>query len=486
MTGKTSRVWLAMALGMMLVLSGCGTIDTSPINLVTTQPEAPSPDYIPDSGDDGSTVVTLAFSGGGMRAAAWAYGVLLELDSMVIDTVPYRRTLVDNVRTVAGTSGGAVTAAYLGYKGKRGYQDFRERFLYQNAEAYMSTSIGPATLLTAAFEGGANDRSSFARWLDEKLFDHATFSAFRKPERPIVWLTASDIYNNTPFLFTRDTFAALCSNIDDLRIADAVGTSAAFPVVFAPMIVQTPKVNCDYRRPAWLQRALDMKNPSIRLQAYARALDSYQSNADLNFVRLLDGGLTDNLGITGLTLERAKADTAHGPLSPRQAVRLRNFLFIVTDAGVHTQYGWGLSPVTTRLDKVIMAASDTAIASATRSGFDAIDLALKQWQDALVRYRCGLTRDEVLMLRGTLKQWDCKDVTVTTEHISFHEAAPELFDSLNTVPTRLKLPRDQVDLIIRAARDTIRRNVNINTVAGQARKQAPIYDEPRDSLVANR
>lgn len=483
MRGIISRAWLTVALGMAAAISGCGTIDTTPINVVSEKPEPSSPDYIPDTDADSSTVVALAFSGGGMRAAAWAYGALLGLDSLVTDAGPRERTLVDDVRTVAGTSGGAITAAYLGYKGKDGYRDFRERFLYQNAEAYMATSILPGTLLTAAFSGGANDRSTFARWLDEHLFERSTFSAFRKPDRPIVWLTASDIYNNTPFLFTHDTFAALCSDIDDLKIADAVGASAAFPVAFAPVILQTPKAGCQYSRPHWLQQALDANVPSIRLQAYARALDSYQSNADLGFVRLLDGGLTDNLGLTGLTLERAAAQTPYAPLSPEQAVRLRNFLFIVTDAGVHTQYKWGISPITTRLDKVMAAASDTALAAATRSGFDAIDLALDQWQEALVRYRCGLTRGEVLRLRGTLEQWDCRDVTITTERISFREADPGLFDSLNTIPTRLNLPRDQVDLIVSAAQEAIRRNANISAIAHETRQEAPIFD---GSLSASR
>lgn len=482
MAGTVRSLWLAIVLSLAAAVSGCGTIDTTPINAVSEKPGLPSPEYIPDAGDDGSTVVALAFSGGGMRAAAWAYGALLELDSMVIDTVPYRRTLVDNIRTVAGTSGGAVAAAYLGYKGKEGYRDFRERFLYQDAEAYMAMDILPGTVIRAALGGGANDRKTFARWLDERVFDHSTFSAFWKPDRPIVWLTASDLYNNTPFLFTRDTFAALCSDIDKLRIADAVGASAAFPGAFAPMILQTPRTGCRYVRPRWLRRALDASNPSIRLQAYARALDSYQSNGDLGFVRLLDGGLTDNLGITGLTLERAAAETPHAPLSPRQAVRLRNFLFIVTDAGVHSRYKWGPSPLPTRLDKVIVAASDTMLAAATRSGFDAVDLALKQWQDSLIRYRCGLPRSEVLRLRGTLAKWDCRDVSITTEHISFREADRELFDRLNTIPTRLKLPREQVDFIIAAARNAIRNNANIRTIADQTRKRAPIFDAPAASV----
>ncbi len=329
----------AIGLATAIAASGCAGVDTTPINFVSNQPPVASPDYIPDPGDDGTTVVALSFSGGGVRAAALAYGVLSELDALVIDVFPYRRTLLDNVRTVAGTSGGAVMAAYLGYRGKDGYQDFRERFLYQNPESSMVTAVMPGTLIKAALGGGANDRNSFARWLDENLFDHATFSAFRKPDRPIVWITASDIYNNTPFLFTEDTFAALCSDIGRLKIAEAVGASAAFPVAFAPMILKTPAIDCGYRRPAWLQRALDAQNRSIRLDAYARSLDSYQSDPNLDFVRLLDGGLTDNLGITGLTLERAKATTPYSPLSPRQAVRLRNFVFIVTDAGKRDRAG---------------------------------------------------------------------------------------------------------------------------------------------------
>lgn len=479
-----SRLLAATSLAATIAASGCALVDTTPINVVTPRPAAPSARYIPDHGDDGSTVVALSFSGGGTRAAALAFGVLLELDSLVVDEHPYRRTLLDNVRTVAGTSGGAVAAAYLGYRGKEGYQDFRERFLYKDAESYMVTRALPGAVVKAALAGGANDRNSFARWLDDNLFDHATFTAFRQPDRPIVWITASDIYNNTPFLFTEDTFAALCSDINRLKISEAVGASAAVPIAFAPMVLRAPDVDCHYSRPAWLQRALDAENPSVRLQAYARALDSYQSDEKLEFVRLLDGALTDNLGITGLTLERAKATEPYLPLSPQQAVRLRNFLFIVTDAGKHVPYEWGGSPSSPHLGKVLRAVSETAISSATRSGFDAVDLALNQWQDTLVRYRCGLSREQVRKLRGTLAGWNCRDVTVTTEHISFRNADPGLFARLNRIPTRLKLPSHEVDLVIEAGRQAIRNNANIQAVARETRNGARLFDTGAAPLVA--
>src|SRR5690606_20903683 len=85
----------ASCVAAALAVTGCGSINTTPINQISEQTPPSSPEYLPDSGDDGSTVVALAFSGGGTRAAALAYGALLELDSLVIDDAPYRRTLVD-------------------------------------------------------------------------------------------------------------------------------------------------------------------------------------------------------------------------------------------------------------------------------------------------------------------------------------------------------------------------------------------------------
>lgn len=462
---------------MAILASGCTSIDTTPINQTRSEPGAPSPDSFPDANDDGTTVVALAFSGGGTRAAAFGYGALLGLDALITDDYPVRRTLVDDIRSVAGTSGGAVMAAYLGYKGKDGYLDFRDRFLTANAERYMGTSVNPSSLLKTTFGGGANDRNSFGRWLNEKLFDGATFAAFRRPDAPIVWITASDIYNRTPFLFTQDTFSALCSDLDTVRISDAVAASAAVPVVFAPVVIATPKKGqCGYHRPAWLQKALDSENPSIRLQAYARALDSYQSNDDLKFVRLLDGVLTDNLGIGGLTLERAAAATPYAPLSKFEALRIRNFLFVVADAGVAEEKDWGSTNANLHIGKVLSAVSDTTITASTRHGFDAVDLALNQWQQQLIAYRCGLTRAQVLRDRGTLAGWNCRDVTITTERLTFRDADPADYEALNRIPTRLRLDTKQVDLVIAAGQRAVLDNANIQRIARETRQGAKNFD----------
>ncbi len=476
------RGFIGMAFACAALLGGCANLDTTPINLVASQAPPASPLYIADSGDDGSTVVALSFSGGGMRAAAFSYGVLRALDDIVVDQEPYRRTMVDNIRMISGVSGGSIVAAYFGYKGRDGYRDLDRRFLYQNPESVMRLSASPLTL-ARALSGGVNDRSSFARWLDANLFDHADFSRFRSPDAPTVWINASDIYQRTPFLFTYDTFAALCSDLDSVRISDAVAASAAFPVVFAPVVLQAKRSQCSYRQPDWLKRALADGEHSVRLQAYAQALDAYQRNANLNYIRLLDGGLTDNLGITGFVLERAAADSPHGPLSPDEAVKLRRFIFVVADSGRGQTETWARDNASLPIRKLLTAAIDTGMSASLRDEVDALRLAVARWREELIAYRCSLSSDRIRRIRGTTAGWNCRDVQAIVEHLSFADLGPVRALELSAVPTRLSLPAGQVDSLVEAGREAVHRNKRIAEAVSEMRKQAGINERP---LVADR
>ena len=470
---------LAQVLAVAAPLAGCVGMDVGPINEFTTAAGQPSPQFLPVPGDDGSTVVGLAFSGGGTRATAFAYGVLRELDDTVIDEAPARRTLVDDIRMISGASGGSVAAAYFGYRGRDGYRDLRERFLIQDAEAYMKTSTTSPVNLIRAYYGGVNDRSSFARWLDKNLFDSATFSSFKWKNAPIVWINSSDINNQTPFLFTYDTFAALCSNLDHVRLSDAVAASAAVPVVFAPVVVEATEPDCGYQRPEWLQRALEDRNASIRLQAYARALDSYQHATRPDYVKLLDGGLTDNIGVTGFTLERAAARTPFGPLAPDEAVRLDTLMFLVFDAGRDSGIDWNRSVYGPKLPDLINAISSTGITASVRDEFDALRLAVTNWHAELVGYRCSLPPATVRSHRGTTSGWNCRDVSLVVQHLSFDDLEPAERARVNGIATRLSLPTSDIDATIAAGRHVLRSNADVQAAVARIRRLARVARSSR-------
>lgn len=445
----------------VVVVAACAVVN-DPINApLTRAANDPLVDVSADSIGDGELYVGLAFSGGGMRASAFGYGMLEELRTALVDEgAP--DGILNHVRLVTGVSGGSVTAAYFGLTGPAGLDRYRDEYLVQDAERYMANSpINPLTIVRG-LSGGANGRDTFARFLDEALFQGATFGDLRRRSQIHTWINASDVANNVTFLFSPETFDALCSDLSSFPISEAVAASAAFPLVFSPIVLETHRDSCDYTEPDWLTAARFNPEASSAMRAHAQALESYADPERVRFVKLLDGGITDNFGTTGLAVERARAETPFAPLTPEEAVRLRRMLFLVANAGVERDYSW-----TQRLPgpggvQLAMSIANSSMSAATRTGYDAMRLILRDWERDLVEYRCALPASEVRRLRGSSAGWDCRDLKLFIGQISFEDLDGAMKAELDIIPTRLRLEEDQVDLTIEAGRLATRTNPEFN------------------------
>jgi len=444
------------------LLAACGTtIHNEPLNRPFAAGAAeliePGRD-VPSYDDD--LLVGLSFSGGGTRAAAFSYGVLSEIDRTEVRVGSQRVSLLDRVDFVSGVSGGSVTAAYYGLKKRAALADFRERFLLRDAEEAISTRISPVNV-ERAFKGGVNDSQGFPRWLDENLFGGATFAEFRATRRPRIWINASDIYNRTPFVFGRTEFSVMCSDLDSYPISQAVAASAAVPVVFAPIVLQTFPENCNAGLPDWIDRA--RKNPASppMLKGFADAVTRYRDGS-MHYIKLLDGGLVDNYGLSGFTIARLSADTAYGPLTPAQAVKIRRVMFLVVDAGRGPSGNWTETVDGPAGPELVVAAADTAIDASVRASFTAFQSTMSEWQAALSRWRCGLSSAEQQRL-GVRPGWNCRDVRFFIGRVGFDQLGAERAAELNAVPTRFKLPAETVDALIDAGKDALRANMTYRT-----------------------
>ena len=442
----------------LLLLLGC-----APWNQPDNQPLQGGNAALVDPGavGEGELYIGLAFSGGGFRATSFAYGMLQELRAAGIETVG-PNGLLDEVRLVSGVSGGSIMAAQFGLAGPAGLNGFREKFLVTDGEAYMVTSgFNPLTIIKGV-AGGVNGRDTFGRYLDDTLFKGATFGDLRKRSRVKTWINATDMANNTPFLFSPETFDALCSDLSKVPLSEAVAASAAFPLVFSPIVLEAHQGKCDYREPDWLTAARYNPEATAAMRAHARALESYTNADEVKFVKLLDGGITDNFGTTGLAVERARAQVPYAPLTASEAVKLKRMLFLVANAGVEEDYGWTQKVAGPGGVNLAMSIASSAMAAASRSGYDSMRGELRFWETELIEWRCALPMAEVRRLRGSTEGWDCSDVKLFVGEASFATLAPEMRDRLNGVPTRLKLKTEEVDMVIEAGRLATRMTPEFN------------------------
>jgi NTE family protein len=431
-------------------LVGCATVYNLPANVPLGDALADNnfAREIPQYEDD--ELLALSFSGGGTRAAAFSFGVLQELDRARIGSG--QKTLLDRVDFVSGVSGGSVTAAYFGLKRRAALDDFRERFLLRNAEESLNTQVSLGNI-GRALGGGVNDRQ-LTDWLDRNLFDGARFDALRDDRRPHVWINASDIYNRTPFVFGKTAFDALCSDIRSYRIAEAVAASAAVPLAFAPIVLETYPGGCKAPLPPWLESARRDPNAQPLLHSFAEAVGRYRDGS-MRYVKLLDGGLVDNYGLSGLSIGLLAAQRPFEPLTERQAVKLRRIMFLVVDAGRGVSGDFAQRVEGPTGVELVSAAADTAIDASVRSSYAAFSALANDWSAKLKRWRCGLSAADRARL-GAGQNWRCGDVNFYIERLGFNQLGPERAGILNAVPTRFSLPAEQVDLLIAGGADVLR------------------------------
>ena len=440
------------------------TIRNEPINVpLATGDATPLEDghAVPSNGND--LLIGLAFSGGGTRAAAFSYGVLSEFDRSEAGAARKSGSLLDSIDYLSGVSGGAVTAAYFGLKGRAALSDFRERFLLRDAEESLRTPYMPVSVIRA-YEGGVNDAQQFPHWLDENLFHGATFRELDAPHRPHVVINASDVYNRTPFVFNESTFRAICSDLNSYPIATAVAASAAMPVVFSPIVLSSYANRCQPNFPSWTNAALNNAAAPPLLKEVASAMARYRDGS-VSYIKLLDGGLVDNYGLSGFTIARLSADTPYGPLTLQQAIKVRRVLFLVVDAGRGPSGDWAQSADGPTAPEIVRAAADTAIDSSARSSFTAFDQTMSDWRAALVHWRCGLSASGRLNY-GLGRMWDCHDLKFFVGRINFEQLGAQRALKLNSIPTRFKLSGEDVEMLIAAGQDGLRTNATFRAFLG--------------------
>ena len=453
---RANGALIGVAFGAAGMLAACAGIHNDPVNrpLAAGAPiEADSGREVSNYDDD--LLIALSFSGGGTRAAAFSHGVLTEFDSTQVRGRRGSSTLLERVDFLSGVSGGSITAAYYGLKRREAVRDFRERFLLQDVEASLRTHVTVANV-SRAFAGGVNDSSGFTRWLDQNLFNGATFEVFRADRRPRIWINASDIYNRTPFVFGQTAFSAMCSDLNSYPLADAVAASAAVPVVFAPVVIQNYAGTCNRPLPAWIDRARADPAAAPMLKSFANAIGRYHDGS-MRYIKLLDGGLVDNYGLSGFTIARLSSNTPYGPLTPQQAVRLRRVLTLVVDAGRGPSGDWTQTIEGPSGPELMVAAADTAIDASVRASYTAFGGTMSEWQAALLRWRCGLSAPERQRL-GAPAGWNCRDLKFFVSRVSFEQLGGERAAVLDSVKTSFQLAPDVVDYVIASGRDALRAN----------------------------
>lgn len=426
----------------------------APINPPRNKPAVAEPVAREPQSAVSETIVALSFSGGGLRAAAFAYGVL---EGLREQPSADGHNLLDDVGFITSVSGGSITAAYFGLHGTEGLKDFRDKVLMRDGEANLRFSLLNPYNLMRLFAGGLNDHSNLSDWLERDVFKGATFADMFRHQKPVIWINASNAQYRLAFPFHERAFDAICSDLASYPVSEAVTASMAVPLFFAPVVLEKFPEACRKPLPPGLTaRAGPERDDQHRLRlALMRALKDFRDPKAGRYIKLIDGGVTDNLGLVSILQSRVLLNTPYGPISEHDAATMRRLLFVVVDAGQGLSGDFGREVAGPSGLDVASAAVDTAIESTMRMSYAYFVPMVRNWERDIVTYRCSLSDERKAALRAWNPDWRCEDIKFAVTQISFADLPEADEAALNAIPTRLKLPAEQIDQLIAAGRRAV-------------------------------
>ncbi len=405
---------------------------------------------------DPSTLVILAFSGGGTRAAAFSYGVLEALRRIqIVGPQGKKGRLLDEVDIITGVSGGSFTALAYGLYGDKLFDVYETSFLKRNVQCELIRRM-----LNPAHWGGhwsGWDRSEVAAQLYDKILFHgATFADLDRGDGPLIIATATDISTGGGLTFQQSNFDYLCSDLNAVPLSRAAAASSAVPLVLSVVTFNNYGGSCKFAAPPWTQAFSDPETaprPAARAVKTLQELDAYQDSVHKPYIHLVDGGLADNLGIRGVleALEELEALKMIGQPTPLDYVR-RIAVFVVNSLS-SPKTDWDKSARPPNDLAIMVKAAGVPIDHYSYEGIELLRDTMERWRTMRqIRERTALAGNNDPDLTRLV---DGPNVDLYAIDVSFAALKDKAeFEYLNNLPTSFVLPSEAVDRL-RAAAGTI-------------------------------
>ncbi len=376
--------------------------------------------------------VCLAFSGGGTRAAALAYGAMLALRQTHVDW-PHPEALLDDVDCISSVSGGSFTAAYYGLFRERLFTDFEDRFLYRDIQGRLILqALAPwnwPRLASPYFS-----RIDLAAELYDRVFDHARYAdLIAQQRRPFVILNATNIATGTRFPFTQDQFDLIGSDLGPMRVSRGVAASSAFPFLLSPLTLANHQHLEAF--PVLLEYSLGLDDYYVNRSRY------YWSQKQLAYVdrpqpwvHLMDGGLADNIGLRSVV---NAYEQSNGFIS-RNLPKIERLAVIAVNARTLSKDTVSDSRHAPRIVPTVALA--TATISMDNYSFDTVDLTSRLMNDLRRAELSSAQHPEQLTLHAPVPY---------VIEISFEAIPdPEVREAFYGIGTSFHLPAGQVKALI--------------------------------------
>lgn len=426
----------------MVVLAGCAHT-----SLTLNQPLSDAaksltiPERFETYGHNDDVTIILTFSGGGTRAAAFAYGVMKGLKTTPVQlNSQHQVELLSLVDIVSSVSGGSFTSAYYALFGDQLFSDFEADFLKTTLQSRLARRLLINPINWFRFMSGGFSRSDLtAQYYQKHIFKDKTFADMRT-DAPWTLINATDVATGAGFTFSDDHFRWLCSDLASFPVGKAVTASSAVPVLFSPVMLQNHG-GCDpfvYQDQA-VQGELRYKHHALKIR-------NFRDKAMRPYLHLIDGGVADNLGVRALLNQiYVQDDDFWQALKAYRLTQTKKVLFVVVNAAATLNPALSLTADTPSAAQTLNAATTIQSQNYNADTLDLLELSVPKWTAQVKQGRCA-----EYLVDG------CDEFEFYVTELNFSHVGEPVASQLAAIETALQLPHEEVDLLIEAGQQLVR------------------------------
>ncbi|WP_316822573.1 patatin-like phospholipase family protein [Pedobacter gandavensis] len=274
----------------------------------------------------------ITFSGGGFRAAAFSLGTLSYLDA-----IQYKeKKLVDNITFMSSASGGSITSLFYSAKRHLGIsfnQIFNDLIKEMEGECLLDKMLkvlaDDSVWETSGISKQRNIINAFSIVYDRVLFTGETFSVYSKKSHMAnfeICINSTEFFRGLSFRFQTDGtpiktkiignkyifFNKLgLATFNQIKLSDALAASSCFPIGLEPIVY--PR-DFSYKLFTGTELTVEKLIEAISYKDYqhlSHTLDKCvnppnEGAESLPSFGLMDGGMTDNQGLSSIMLADVK------------------------------------------------------------------------------------------------------------------------------------------------------------------------------------
>jgi NTE family protein len=270
----------------------------------------------------------------------------------------------------------------------------------------------------------------------------------------------------------------MCADLHPIRLSRAAAASSAVPVVLSPITINNYGGSCGYQQPPWLRAFADLPEPP---RPPARALNRLQELQTLDngvkdpYFHLVDGGISDNLGLRSVLDVLETFEALHEAGQPTPLDHIRSIIIFVVNSLSTPSTEWNKSENPPGTIDILIKSAGVPIDRYSGEMVEQLRDIDARWNTLRqIRGSAAFAKNKDPALTAIVNAPNADIYVIDVSFKALQDQSER--DYLNQLPTSFHLPDEAVDRLRAAARTLILNSPDLQQALSD--EGARIVDRP--------